>query len=58
MRWVILDFGELPRLGRQSINLNPGPSGEDADAVGQPLDVGSTCSAPVRAWTGRHRGLI
>ena len=24
--------------------LNPGPSGEDADAVGQPRDVGSRCA--------------
>src|SRR5262249_15466078 len=24
--------------------LNPGPSGEDADAVGQPRDVGSPCA--------------
>src|SRR5262249_22574955 len=25
--------------------LNPGPSGEDADAVGQPCDVGSPCAS-------------
>jgi hypothetical protein len=29
--WVILDFSELPRLMDVS-KLNPGPSGEDADA--------------------------
>src|SRR5262249_2742017 len=48
MRWVLLDLGELPCLMDIS-KLNPGPSGEDADAVGQPRDVGSPCSAPVRA---------
>jgi len=31
MRWVILDLGELPCLIDVS-KLNPGPSGEDADA--------------------------
>jgi hypothetical protein len=40
MRWVILDLGELPCLIDVS-KLNPGPSGEDADSVGQPRDVGS-----------------
>jgi hypothetical protein len=44
MRWVILDLGELSCL--IGINkLNPGPSGEDADAVGQPRDVGSPCAS-------------
>jgi hypothetical protein len=57
MRWVILDLGELPCLIDVS-KLNPGPSGDDADAVGQPRDVGSSCSAPVRAGTGRHRAFI
>jgi hypothetical protein len=32
--------------------LNPGPSGEDADEVSQPRDVGSPSSAPcVRDFT-------
>src|SRR5215468_5932688 len=44
MRWVILDLGELPCLIDIS-KLNPGPSGEDADAVGQPRDVGSPCAS-------------
>ena len=44
MRWVILDFGEAPCLIDVS-KLNPGPSGEDADAVGQPRDVGSPCAS-------------
>ena len=44
MRWVILDLGELPCLIDVS-KLNPGPSGEDADAVGQPRDVGSPCAS-------------
>ena len=44
MRWVILDLGELPYLIDVS-ELNPGPSGEDADAVGQPRDVGSPCAS-------------
>ena len=44
MRWVILDLGELPYLIDVS-KLNPGPSGEDADAVGQPRDVGSPCAS-------------
>jgi hypothetical protein len=44
MRWVILDLGELPCLIDVS-KLNPGPSGEDADAVGQPRDVGSPCTS-------------
>jgi hypothetical protein len=43
MRWVILDLRELPCLIDAS-KLNPGPSGEDADAVGQPRDVGSRCA--------------
>jgi len=43
-RWVILDLGELPCLIDVS-KLNPGPSGEDADAVGQPRDVGSPCAS-------------
>jgi hypothetical protein len=34
MRWVILDLGELPCLIDVS-KLNPGPSGDDADTVGQ-----------------------
>ena len=55
MRWVILDLGELLCLIDVS-KLNPGPSGEDADSVGQPRDVGSL--ALVRARTGRHRGFI
>jgi hypothetical protein len=54
MRWVILDPGELPCLINVS-KLNPGPSGEDADAVGQPRDVGSPI--PRQAyWIGRHQG--
>ena len=44
MRWVILDLGELPCLIDVG-KLNPGPSGEDADAVGQPRDVGSPCAS-------------
>ena len=44
MRYVILDLGELPCLIDIS-KLNPGPSGEDADAVGQPRDVGSPCAS-------------
>jgi hypothetical protein len=44
MRWVILDLGELLCLIDVS-KLNPGPSGEDADAVGQPRDVGSPCAS-------------
>ena len=44
MRWLILDLGELPCLIDIS-KLNPGPSGEDADAVGQPRDVGSPCAS-------------
>ena len=55
MRWVILDLGELSYLLDVS-KLNPGPSGEDADAVGQPRDVGSR--ALVRTRAGRHRGFI
>ena len=39
-----LDLGELPCLIDVS-KLNPGPSGEDADAVGQPRDVGSPCAS-------------
>src|SRR5262249_41329106 len=54
MRWVILDLGELPCLVDVS-KLNPGPSGEDADAVGPPRDVGSPI--PRQAyWIGRHQG--
>ena len=44
MRWMILDVGELPGLIDVS-KLNPGPSGEDADAVGQSRDVGSPCAS-------------
>ena len=44
MRWVILDLGELPCLIDVS-KLNPGPSGEDANAVGQPRDVGLPCAS-------------
>jgi len=46
MRCVVLDLGELPCLMDVS-KLNPGPSGEDADAVGQPRDVGSPIPHPV-----------
>ena len=34
---------------------NPGPSGEDANQIGQPRDVGSPVRATLR-WTGRYRG--
>jgi len=44
MRWVILDLDELLCLIDVS-KLNPGPSGGDADAVGQPRDVGSPCAS-------------
>ena len=42
-RWLILDLGELPCLINLS-KLNPGPSGEDSDTVGQPRDVRSSCA--------------
>jgi hypothetical protein len=38
-------------------DLNPGPSGEDADSIGQPCDVGSPHPARVRAGIGRHGAL-
>jgi len=44
IRWLILDLGKLLCLIDVS-KLNPGPSGEDADAVGQPRDVGSPCAS-------------
>jgi len=48
MRREILDLGELPCLIDVS-KANPGPSGEDADVVGQPRDVGSPCASARQA---------
>ena len=56
MRWVTLDLGELPCLMDIS-KLNPGPSGEDADAFGQPRDVGSPVLAVALEMTRVSLGL-
>ena len=50
IRWLILDLGKLLCLIDVS-KLNPGPSGEDADAVGQPRDVGSPCASARQDWS-------
>jgi hypothetical protein len=51
MRWTILDLGEMSCLIDVS-KLNPGPSGEDADAIGQPRDVGSPCASTRSTTSG------